>query len=439
VSEWQLQLFLILGSLILLMMSGIPVAFCFLAVVMAGAFLLWGGEAGLSQLILSFRDSITNFSLLPVPLFLLMGEVMFLSGIAPRMMNTLDMLMGRLPGRLALLAVSGGTLFATLSGSSMASVAMLGSTLLPEMERRGYKKPMSLGPILGSGGLAVMIPPSALAVILGAIGDISIGKLLIAIIIPGLLMAAFYAVYVIMRCYLQPSLAPSYSVPYIPISDKLKATLRNILPLGGIIFLVIGLIFVGVATPTEAAATGTLGAFILAFANGCLNWDIIKKSFSETIRTTAMIFTIIMGANAFGQILAFTGSTQSLIEFTTAFSLSPIALVIIMQGVGIFLGMFMGPVAIMMITLPIFMPIITALDLNPVWFGTLYLLNMEMSATTPPFGMSLFVMQGIAPAGTTFGDIVRAGLPFLYCNAIIMALIIAFPGIALWLPGVMSQ
>ena len=324
-----------------------------------------------------------------------------------------------------------------LTGASMGSIAMLGSVLVPEMEQRGYKKPMSLGPILGSGGLAIMIPPSSLAVLLGAIGEISVGRILIAIIIPGLVMAALYAIYIIGRCWLQPSIAPSYEVPPTPLLGKVIAGIRYVLPLGFIIFLVVGVIFLGIATPTEAAATGTLGTFILAAAFGKLNWGVVKKSIGSAFEITVMILMIITGATAFSQILAYTGASEGLTKFTIVLPLAPILIIIAMQVVLLFLGMFMSVVAIMLITLPVFVPVIIALGFDPVWFAVIYLLNMEMAATSPPFGLSLFVMKGVAPPGTTMGDIYRAALPFLYCDAIVMALIIAFPAIALWLPGLM--
>jgi len=402
-----------------------------------GVFVLWGGVTGLRQLILSIFQSVTIFTLLPVPLFILMGEVMFHSGMGVNLLDTLDKWMGRLPGRLGLLAVGGGTLFSTLTGASMGSVAMLGSVLVPEMEKRGYKKPMSLGPILGSGGLAIMIPPSSLAVLLGAIGEISIGKILIAIIIPGLLMAALYATYIIGRCWLQPSIAPPYKVSPTPLLDKVIAAARYVLPLGFIVFLVVGIIFLGIATPTEAAATGTLGTFILAAAFGKLKWEVVKKSISSTFEITVMILMIITGATAFSQILAYTGASEGLTEFTISLPLAPILIIIAMQIVLLFMGMFMSVVGIMMITLPIFVPVVNALGFSLVWFAVIYLLNMEMATTTPPFGLSLFVMKGVTPPTTTMGDIYRAALPFLYCDAIAMTLIIAFPALALWLPGLM--
>jgi len=435
--EWWLALLIIFGSFCILLVAGIPIAFCFMLLNVMGVALLWGGGIGLTQLSLSIFDSLTMWALLPLPLFIIMGEVMFQSGMAPYMMDTLDKWIGRLPGRLSLLAVGGGTLFATLSGSSVAGTAILGSTLVPEMEKRGYKKPMCLGPILGSGGLAIMIPPSGLAVLLGALGEISVGKLLIAIIIPGLLMATLYATYIIGRCILQPHLAPVYEVPPIPLLEKITAAAKYILPLGFIVLAVTGTIFFGIATPTEAAATGALATFILAAVYRRLNWEVVKKSTLSALQVTVMVFMIISGAMAFSQIMAYTGATKGLIEIAVGLPVAPIFIVAAMMVIVLLLGAFMDIVAIMMICLPIYVPVINALGFDPAWFGVLFLLNIEMAMTTPPFGMTLFVMKGVAPRGTTMGDIFRAGLPFLYCDAVSMALIIAFPAVALWLPGLM--
>jgi len=414
-----------------------PVAICFMFINMVGMFVFFGGAAGLEQLIVSVYTSLTTFLLLPVALFIFMGELMFHSGIAPLLIETVDKWLGRLPGRLGLLAVSAGTTLSTLTGTSLASTAMLGAVLVPEMERQGYKKPMSLGPILGSGGLAMMIPPSALAVLCGAIGEISIGRILIAIIIPGLLMAILYAAYIIIRCWLQPSIAPAYDVIPTPLSEKLLATVKYILPLGFIVFLVIGVIFIGVATPSEAAATGAIGTCILAFVYRRLNLEIVKKATTSTLSITGMLFLIIAGARAFSQILSYSGASQGLSELATGLPVAPIAIVIAMQVIILFLGGFMDVVAIMMITLPIFVPVILTLGFDPVWFAVIFLLNIEMAGTSPPFGLGLFVMKGVAPPDTTMGDIYRAALPFLGCDLIAMALIIAFPELTLWLPGLM--
>jgi len=435
--EWYLALLFIVGSFIVLMLTGMPVAFCFMLVNIIGVLLWWGGIPALERLIISIFDSVTIFTLLPVPLFILMGVVTLHSGIAPILMDTLDKWLGRLPGRLGLLSVAAGTLFSTLTGEPVASVAMLGSTLVPDMERRGYKKPMSIGPILGSSGIAMMIPPSSLAVFFGAIGLISIGKILMGIIIPGLMLGVLLAGYIIIRCKLQPSIAPPYEVPPTSISEKLIATVRYVLPVGLVIFLVIGVIFLGVATPSESAASGVLGIFILAALYRRLNWEMVKKSFSGTIEIVVMVFMIIAAAKAFGQNLAFTGATKGLAEFTVGLPLAPIIIFIAIQVIVVIMGMFMEPASIIMITLPVFMPVVYTLGFDPVWFAVVTLLNIQLGMLSPPFGMSLFVMKGVAPPDTTMGDIYRAALPFFALNLVGMALIIAFPAMALWLPGLM--
>ena len=421
-----------------LMVTGLPVAFCFMLVNIVGAFYLFGGTAGLGQLTLSIVSSLASFVLLPLPLFILMGEVLFRSGVAINALDALDKLLRRVIGRLSLLAVAGGTLLAALTATSMATVAILGDVLVPEMEKRGYKKPMSIGPILGSGGLANMIPPSGLAVLLGAIAKISVGKILIGIIIPGLMMAALYATYIIGRCRLQPHLAPSYEVPTVPLIEKAVATAKYILPLGFIIFLVTGVILLGIATPSEAAAAGAVGCFLLAAAYKRLNWQSVKKSFTSTVHVTAMIFTIIAGAMLFSQVLAMSGATRGLVEFVAGLPLPPIFILIGMQFILLVLGCFIDPASMIMITIPLYMPIVHTLGFEPVWFAVIFMINLEMAVTTPPFGVALFVMKGVAPPDTTMGDIYRAGWPFLMCDVIAIAFIMAFPTIALWMPSLMQ-
>ncbi|HSH70356.1 MAG TPA: TRAP transporter large permease [Deferrisomatales bacterium] len=436
--EWFVPLVSILSGVLLLFLLGVPVAFSFLFVNIVCVYVLWGGASGLDQLILSIYRSVSNFSLIPIPLFVLMGEIMFLSGIAPKMMDTVDRMLGKLPGRLGLLAVGGGALFATLSGSAMSGCAMLGSVLVPEMEKRGYQKQMSLGPILGSGGLAIMIPPSALGVLLAALGRFSVGGLLIAIIVPGLLMALLYALYIVGRAWLQPHLAPSYPVARVSLREKLILTAKYVLPLGIIVFLVVGLMFIGLATPTESAALGVFGCLALAVVyNRKLDLKVTARSFRNALRITVMMFMILSGSTAFSQILAYTGATRGLIQMAVAPDLPPMAIVVCMMATLLVMGAFMEPLTIMMITLPVFMPIVKSLGLDPLWFGVIMLLNMEMATTTPPFGLVLFVMKAVAPPDTRMSDIYWAAIPFLVCDAVVMALLIAFPAVALWLPGLM--
>ena len=436
--EWASTLLIIFGSLVFWMASGMHIAFCFMLINVIGMYVFFGGQAGLEYLILSVYSSLATFILEPILLFILMGEVMFHSGLGANVVNTVDKWMGRIPGRLSLISVGAGTVLATLTGASIASTALLGSLLLPDMEKRGYKKAMTMGPIMGSGGLAIMIPPSALAVFLGAIAEISIGQLLIAIIVPGLLMASLYIAYIIIRCWLQPSLAPTYEVPSASFSEKLEATVRHVLPIGIVIFLVIGVIILGIATPSEAAATGTLGVFIMAIIKKQMGAEVVKKSINGTLVTTGMIFLIIAGAKAFSQILSFTGATQGMAQFAVNLQIHPLLILAGMQIVILILGCFLNVDAIILLTMPIFMLIVSALKFNPVWFGTISLINLEMSLITPPFGLCLFVMKGVAPPNTTTGEIYKAALPFVGLQIIAMALIMFFPTIALWLPGFMQ-
>ena len=435
--EWYWLLGMIFGAFLVLMALGLPIAFAFMAINIVCAFIFWNGAAGLNQLILSISDSVTHFTIVCVPLFVLMGEAMFRSGIATRMMDVLDSWFGRLPGRLALISVAGGTVFAGLTGSGSAATAMLGKLLAPDMDKRGYQRAMTLGPIMASGGLAIMIPPSALGVLLAGLAQFSVGDFLIAIIVPGLMMSAAYAIYVVGRCYLQPHLAPRYAVEAVPLARKLKLTAVYIFPLFFIMFLVVGLIFLGVATPTESAALGALGTFLLAWIYGGLSWDMVKQSLLSSLRITVMLLMIITGSTAFSQILAITGATSGLAQIATSARdiLGPLTVIVIMQLILIVMGMFMEPLSIMMLTVPIYFPVIKAFGYDEIWFGAIMLLNMEMATISPPFGLNLFVMKAVAPAGTTMGQVYAASIPFLLLDLIVMGLLLAFPGLILWVPG----
>jgi len=436
--EWWVIFSLIFGGFLILMLLGVPVAIAFLLIDVIGTYFFWGGERGLRQLTLSIYNSVTNFNLLPIPLFILMGDFMFRSGMASKMMDVLDKWIGRLPGRLSLLAVFGGAVFGALSGAATASAAMLGSLLLPEMEKRGYKHSMSIGPLIGSAGLDIMIPPSALGVVLAALARISIGHFLIAIILPGILMAFIYAVYIIGRCYLQPHLAPLYDVPASPLSQKIKLTFLYVVPLGTVFFLAIGVIFVGVATPTEAAALGALGCLVLAVGYRKLTWKVLRESVSSVTQVTVMIFIIFTGSTAFSQILAYSGATQGLVQVTSGLGLSPLLTLMIMQIVLLIMGCIMEPLSIIMVTLPVFLPVAQALGFDLIWFCTIMLLNMQMGNISPPFGLILFVMKAVAPPHIRMVQIYRAAIPFFMLDIIVMAIMIAFPQVILWLPGLMK-
>jgi tripartite ATP-independent transporter DctM subunit len=432
--EWWLIFVIFILLLVLMMATGMPVAFCFLVINIGGAVVLWGGEAGLRHLIASMYRSVTTFSLMPLVLFIFMGEVLAHSGMALRMIETLDKIMGRVRARLALLAVAGGVVIGALSGSTPGSAAILGEVLVPEMTKRGYKKPMIIGPIIGSAGLAVIIPPSGMAVFLATVANIPVGDLLIAGIIPGLIMAFLYATYIVLRCRIDPSLAPTYDAPKVPLLEKIMDLSINIIPLGIVIFAVTGFILVGLTTSSEAAAWGALTSFIVAACYGGVNREMVKKTMAGTLNLSVMMFMIFLGASAYSEIMAYSGATSELVKFALNFPLSPVFIIIMMQIVIVVLGCFMSQAPIMMITLPIFMPIVKTFGFSDVWFGLITLINLELANRTPPFGFLLFAMKGVLPKDYEMSSIITAGIPYIMCDMIVMALIFIFPPLAVWLP-----
>jgi tripartite ATP-independent transporter DctM subunit len=424
-----------LAITIFLIALGLPVAFAFLGADIIGVILFMGGDAGLAQLVRTAANALTKFALVPVPLFLIMGELFFHSGLGFRAFNALDKLLGRLPGRLSFVTIGGGTLFAALSGSSMASTALMGTLMVPEMSKRGYKNRLSIGPILGVGGLAILIPPSALAVLLGSLAHINIGMLLIAGIVPGLLLAVLYSIYIVISIRLDPESAPAYDVEETPLRTKLILVARDVLPMGFIVFLVVGMIILGWATPTESAACGVAGVIVLAAFFRCLTMDVIIKSFLGATRVTVMMFMIILGASTFSKVLAFSGATTGLVTWVSTLTLSPITALLTMFIIMLLMGAFMEQLSMMMLTLPIFVPLAHFYGFDLIWFGVIVLLALEMSLTMPPMGLLLFVMKGVAPPGTRIQDIWLAAIPFMGCAVILLILLILFPDIALWLPN----
>ncbi len=433
--EWFESLALLLGSILVLMAIGMPVALAFLAANIMGAWFFMGGAKGITLLLNNGFGGLTNYALVPIPLFLLMGEIFFHTGLGARMFNAIDRLLGKLPGRLSYVTVLGGTAFSTLSGSSMGSTALLGSLMVPEMTARGYKKHMSIGPILGTGGLAIIIPPSALAVLLATLARIDVGALLIAGIIPGLILASFYIATIYVQTKIDPSAAPAYDVETLSLGQKMRLLFGDVVPmLSVMVLIVIGMVG-GLITPSEAAAFGALGVLILAVMFRCLTWQAIKKSVIGALRVTLMAYLIVFGSATFSQLLAFSGASSGLIRWATSFDLAPIAMLLVMFGVLLLLGMFMEQISMMLLTVPIFFPLAATLGFDPVWFGLIILLALEISFTTPPFGLLLFVMKGVAPKDTTMREIYLSAFPYMGCSMLLVALLILFPQLALWLPG----
>lgn len=431
--DWVSALLLLLGLLLVLMATGLPVAFAFLGVNIAGAYIFLGGEIGLDQMARNTMAAVSNFSLAPISLFLLMGEILFHTGVAFMAINAVDRLISRVPGRLSIVSVAGGTIFSSLSGSTIANTAVLGSALLPEMLKRGYHPTLAMGPIMATGSIAMLIPPSALAVLLGSLAGISIAKLLIAGIVPGLMMATAFLAYIICRCSLNPSLAPAYDVSELSARERWLPFLIYVVPLLGIFVVVVGSILVGWATPTESAALGSVASLIAAAAYGKLNLRKLMHAVMETAKISVMILFIIAASITFSQILAFSGATSGLLRLIEGIGASELVLLLAMLGILLFLGAFMDQVSMIMITLPFFIPLAQSMDLNLLWFGVLMLVVMEISFTTPPFGLLIYVMKGVAPKSITLGQVYAAAMPFIVLELIVLGILIVFPEAATWL------
>ena len=433
--DWYAALALLLGTIVLLMAIGMPVALAFLAANILGAWVFMGGERGVVQLLNNGLGALTSYALVPIPLFLLMGEIFFHTGLGGRMFTAIDRLLGRLPGRLSYVTVLGGTAFSTLSGSSMGSTALLGSLMVPEMNRRGYKRHMSIGPILGTGGLAIIIPPSALAVLLATLAQIDVAALLIAGVLPGLLLASLYVGMIALQTRLDPSAAPAYDVTPLSAGARLLLLFRDVVPMVGVMVVIVVLMIGGIVTPSEAAAFGARGVLLRAVVYRRLTIAAMRKALHGALRVTLMAYLIVFGSATFSQLLAFSGASRGLITWATGFELAPLAMLLVMFAVLLLLGMFMEQISMMLLTVPIFFPLALTLGFDPVWFGLIMLLALEISFTTPPFGLLLFVMKGVSPPDTTMRDIYVAALPFIGCSLLLVGLLVAFPGIALWLPG----
>jgi tripartite ATP-independent transporter DctM subunit len=433
--EWQFVLLMIVGGLLLSLMSGLPVFAAFLLIDVIGILFFMGGPSGLSSLVRSMLDSIGKFTLTPVPLFIIMGEVIFVSGMASKAIDVVERLLYRLPGRLSMVAIGAGALFDCLSGSALGTCAMFGSLLVPEMTKRNYSKYMSMGPIMAGSALAVVIPPSTLAIVLAAQAGISIGKLLIAGFVPGFLIACLFACYIIVSCLLRPEMAPAGETLKSSSSNLANDFVKYLMPLSLIVFAVLGGIFSGIATPTEASALGALTSFILAGVYGRLSKDVIVTSARRCLAISTMIFMIVAGSVAFSQLLAFTGITRGIVEVATNLPLPPKLIITLILVLLVLMGTMIEQISMIMIGVPIFMPVASALGYDPIWFGLLMLVCITIGLITPPFGLLLFIMKGVTPADTKMSDVYYSAFPFIILALIGILLILVFPDIAVWLPN----
>src|SRR5881394_1005643 len=414
---------ILFGGLVAVMGFGLPVAFAFMALNIVGAFLFLGGEPGLAQLARNAVQSVTSFSLTPIPFFVLMGEVLFHSGVALKAIDAFSLLIRRVPGRLSVIAIVAGTVFSAISGSTIATTALLGSLMLPTMLARGYEPKMAMGPIMGIGGVDMLIPPSALTVLLGSIAGISISGLLIGGIVPGLILSAMFVGYILTRAVIDPSLAPNEELPPAQgLWDRWRPFLIHVLPLVAIFAIVVGAMTGGWATPTEAAAVGAAATILAAACYRALTSANLMKALTGTVAVSGTILFIILGATTFSQVLSFSGATNGIVALVSGQGLSATAVV----------------VSMMLITLPFFMPLVQRLGIEPIWFGVLFLICMQLGLLTPPFGLLLFTMKGVAPPSITMQQVYAAAVPYIVFGLIVLIAIFFFPAIATWLPALLG-
>ncbi len=436
--EWYVTLLAGIAILFALFLSGAPIFLAFLFAILTGVYFIIG-PFGFPMFANSVLDTVSTTSLASIPLFILMGEVLFRSGTMDVLFDSIDKLVGRVRGRQYVLVVVLSAVFGALSGVAMAVAAMLGRAIMPGMVERGYDRGISAGLIIAGASLAPIIPPSLLAIIVGSLADVSIAKLLIAGVIPGLLMVGIFMIYIFTRIALNPDLAPANVAGErddVTTGELVMALVRT-LPFAIVIFSVMGFILLGVATPSESAATGVLGALLTAAIYRNLSLKMIWASVMAAIKVSAMILAIMAMSKMFTQLLAFTGATSELVELVANLGYGPLTMLIIMLAVPFVLCMFIDTIAVILLTIPIYQPVVTALEFDPVWFWLLFLINITLGAITPPFGYTLFAFKAVVP-GMSISEVYRAVWPFVGLFILGIAVIIAFPGIATWLPNLVG-
>ena len=431
---WWISALVLFGLLTVLFLTGLAAAFAFFGINIVGAWIYLGKEAGLIQLIRNGIVSITSFSLTPIPFFILMGEVLFHTGVAMKAIDAIDRLIWRVPGRLSVVAVVAGTIFSAISGSTIATTALLGSLLLPQMLKRGYHPNMAMGPIMAIGGVDMLIPPSALTVLLGSLAGISVSQLLIAGIVPGVVLSVLFVAWIILRAVLNPALAPTFEHQEIALWNRLRPLIVYVLPLVMIFVVVVAAMSAGWATPTEAAAIGAVATVAVAGIYRALTWSNLMKALLGAAGISGVILFIIIGATTFAQILTFSGATNGMVEAIKNSGFGPWPVLIAMMAILLVLGCFIDQVSMMLICLPFFMPLVALYQFDPVWFGVLFLICMQLGLLTPPFGMLLFTMKSVAPKEIAMRQIWSAVTPYVVMGLMALIAVMLLPGLATWLP-----
>lgn len=434
--EWTLPLAIGLVALLVVLVGGLPIYVGFLLLNLGGV--LWFfGPSGFGLFANSVYDTATSPALVTIPLFVLMGEILFRSGTVEVAFDSVDRLVGRVRGRLYHFTIALSTLFGALSGSAVAVVAMLGRSVLPIMKARGYDMRLSASVIQGGASLAPIIPPSLMAVLIGSMADVSIADLLVAGIVPGLMLAGMMVAWVAIEVRRKPNLAPpdESSAGEGRTMGRTLGALARLLPFGTIVFSVMGLILLGIATPSEAAATGVIGAMATAAWYRRLSFAMLNDALAATASISTMILAIVCASVLFGQLLAFTGATGGIVRFASAFDLHPAIMLLLLMAVPFVLCMFVDQLALMLVAIPIYVPIVKALGWDPIWFWTLFSINMTLGSLTPPFGYTMFALHAAAPKLLTLEDVFAASWPVTWVFVLGMLVMALFPSIVTFLPG----
>jgi tripartite ATP-independent transporter DctM subunit len=432
-SLWFILLFIVT------LIAGLPLAFSTGAVAVFFAWYLFG-EPGLTLIISRVFTLMGNYVLVSVPLFIFMACILERAGIAEQIFRAVHVWAGRMRGGLAVAVIISCALMAAMVGVIGAEIVTMGVVALPAMLNRGYRKDLALGCICAGGGLATLIPPSVVFILYGLTAGVSVGQLYMAGVVPGLMLSGMYIAYILVRCRLQPEIAPLPTAEELamPIGEKL-ALLRELVLPGLVAFSVLGSLYLGIATPTEAAGVGVAGAMIAAAINRRLTWNGLKRAIADTTRVTAMLYWLFFGSSALIGVYTLAGGTRLIQDVMTNLPISPIGVVILIQIIWIVLGCFIDWIGILLLTAPIFVPIVSALGFDLVWLGALFCINMQISYISPPFGPAAFYLKGVAPKDITLNQIFNSVWPYLGLQFLALGLVIAFPQIALWLPSTMTR
>lgn len=434
----EVSTILLFASMLVLLVSGLPIAFVLGAVALIFAYLIMG-PASLGILTNSWIGLVGNFTLLAIPMFILMAFMLERSGLIDDLYTMMQNWFGGVRGGLAIGTVIISAIMAGMSGVSAADTVALGLTTLPPMLKRGYDKRLAIGTVAAGGGLAQLIPPSAMLIVYGLYAGESVGRLFLGGIIPGLILSALFIIYISVRCYFQPHIGPSVPLPErASWSQKFTSLKAVILPII-LIIMVLGTMFSGMTTPSEAATIGAFGSMIVAAIYRRISWANITYALFGTLRLTCMILWLMLGGMAFAAVFNAIGGQQLMVGVIQKIQLSPWIIIIFIQITWIILGCLMDANGIMFITMPVFLPVISALGFSRLWFGVLWVVNMEMGFLTPPFGMNLFYMRAVVPKGITMPDIYRSIVPFLFCQLVGLIICMIFPQSVLWLPNLIIK